>query len=515
MLVSLIAANAVGQNRGLQLLAQENLGRQVQIGKQWAVFIAIDRYKEWAPLTNPVRDAHEIRDILIENYFLDELRELYNTDATAANIRRLFADLRREVQMNDSVFMFYAGHGHTDDLTKTGSWIPTDGGRDELAQANWLPNIQIRNMLSGLAAKHVFLIADSCFSGDILDVSRGASPEINSDYYRRVYEKVSRQVMTSGASETVPDASEFAMRLKSSLRRAENAYVDPEYLFMNVREVRTTRPLLGIIRGTEHQEGGGFLFFRRPEAIAASPISTGTGVSTLPSVDETRVSPGAPRQRPEKLLFSLDGKKVRTLGIAPGANASTFSSGGGFGGGINVSYSFYESYGSYGDFFYVPNTFFASAELFKDSRTIDSSLNQSAAASEGRYDMGGVIAGIGALWKIRLDQNQRFIAGFGVSAEFFIINTALYVDEKGSDKKIYDDGPGFSPGFGLHGGIGFRFNQLVSLELGLSFKMAFAGADLAVTGYDEYGYFYSGNFASGVRPMTIGGSLGARFWFHQ
>jgi hypothetical protein len=239
------------------------LGNNAAVGKQWAVFIAIDRYQEWGPLSNPVRDARELKDILTGNYYVDEIRELYDSQATAANIRRLFDELRQKTALNDSVFIFYAGHGQTDDVTKTGSWIPVDGGRDHFAQANWLPNIQIRNMLTALSARHVFLIADACFSGDILDTSRGASPEINNEYLRRAYSRVSRQVMTSGASETVPDASEFALRLKSILRRSEEPCVDPEQLFVSIRDVKSTQPLLGYIRGSEHQEGGSFLFFRK------------------------------------------------------------------------------------------------------------------------------------------------------------------------------------------------------------------------------------------------------------
>jgi hypothetical protein len=194
------------------------------------------------------------------------VRELYDGNATGANIRRLFADLRTQTGRDDSVFVFYAGHGYTDEITKSGSWIPADGGLDPLAQTNWLPNIQVRNMLDALPAKHVFLVSDACFSGDILNAQRGAAPQINSEYYRRAYARVSRQVMTSGASESVPDASEFALRLKSSLRRAEGACIDPQYLFTQTREVRTTQPLLGVIRDSEHQEGGSFLFFRKQAA---------------------------------------------------------------------------------------------------------------------------------------------------------------------------------------------------------------------------------------------------------
>ena len=303
-LAVLLVLTVVGmgaQDRGLSVIVSDEL--ESSVGKQWAVFIAIDRYKEWSPLANPVRDAREIRDILTEYYYIDEVVELYNTDATAAGIRQLLIGLRTQIARDDSVFVFYAGHGQTDPYTDTGFWIPSDGGHDMMAQANWLPNIQVRNMLSQLPAKHVFLISDSCFSGDILDVTRGAGPVINSDYFRRAYSRVSRQVMTSGASESVPDASEFAMRLKSSLRWANGSFVDPFYLFTNVREVRTTQPMLGSIRGSEHQEGGSFLFFRKnPSApIAGIPAAAPEWQVTSPSLQNPILSPDTPsRQTPEK-----------------------------------------------------------------------------------------------------------------------------------------------------------------------------------------------------------------------
>ncbi|MDR0583643.1 MAG: SUMF1/EgtB/PvdO family nonheme iron enzyme [Treponema sp.] len=285
------------QDRGIRV---DIVGADTVIGKQWAVFIAIDRYKEWGPLSNPVKDAKEIRDILTERYFIDEVVELYDRDATAANIRRLFADLRARSGINDSVFVFYSGHGQTDSVTNSGSWIPVDGGRDQLAQANWLPNIQVRNMLSALPARHVFLVADACFSGDMLDTSKGASPEISSEYYKRAYSLVSRQVMSSGSSETVPDASEFAFRLKSTLRRAEEPCIDPEFLFTNVREVRSTQPLLGTILGSEHQSGGSFLFFRREGSSGTAETADAPAVTlVIPAAVSPPEAPPEPSVAPD------------------------------------------------------------------------------------------------------------------------------------------------------------------------------------------------------------------------
>jgi hypothetical protein len=110
----------------------------------------------------------------------------------------------------------------------------------------------------------VFLVSDACFSGDIMETSRGGtSPEFSSDYYRRAYARVSRQVLSSGSSENVPDSSEFALRFKQILQRNEAVCLDPMRIFDSVREVKATQPLLGILPNSGHQSEGSFIFFKR------------------------------------------------------------------------------------------------------------------------------------------------------------------------------------------------------------------------------------------------------------
>jgi hypothetical protein len=43
------------QDRGLQVVAKTIAGADLQIGKQYAVLIGIDRYAEWASLRTPVK----------------------------------------------------------------------------------------------------------------------------------------------------------------------------------------------------------------------------------------------------------------------------------------------------------------------------------------------------------------------------------------------------------------------------------------------------------------------------
>ncbi|MDR2095276.1 MAG: hypothetical protein LBP76_07135, partial [Treponema sp.] len=50
VLVFAAAAGAVrGQDRGLAVVGREVVGPDTAIGKQWAVFIAIDRYRNQLP----------------------------------------------------------------------------------------------------------------------------------------------------------------------------------------------------------------------------------------------------------------------------------------------------------------------------------------------------------------------------------------------------------------------------------------------------------------------------------
>lgn len=274
--VSLVPA----QDRGLDVVARSVGGADYKIGRQYAVLIAVDRYKEWTPLRNPVKDARAVRDILQRRYFIDEFVELYDEDATAVGIRRLFADLIDRTKPADSVLIYYAGHGYTDRF-QTGFWIPADGGKDIEAQERWLPNQQIRNFVTQIKAHSVALVSDSCFSGDLLNVHRGAAPTVDSEYFRNALKYTSRQVLTSGASETVPDESEFARQFKSLLENNTEQAIDPLVMYDRIRRgVTKTLPLLGTLPGQE--TGGSFLLFLKEGGSLASASSPSAPASFKP-----------------------------------------------------------------------------------------------------------------------------------------------------------------------------------------------------------------------------------------
>jgi hypothetical protein len=249
------------QDRGLSVIAKDvSENKNYEIGKQWAVIIGIDKYKEWPALGSAVKEARSVENELRERYYIDEFRTLYDEAATAANIRALFMrDLPSRVGIHDSILVFYAGHGYIDS-SNTGFWIACDGSKDLIEQNNWIANNQLRNMIGGLQAQRILILADACFSGDFIDAKRGAAPVIDSEYFKNALSYTARQVLTSGASESVPDQSEFGNALLNYLKRNEDQCIDTLSIYDRIRKSMTkSTPLYGTLTGNE--AGSSFVFF--------------------------------------------------------------------------------------------------------------------------------------------------------------------------------------------------------------------------------------------------------------
>jgi len=326
-LVLFAGSGVFAQSRGVEEYDKAaktgDAGASAQREKRWAVFIALDQYKynkkwEWEDLKYPVQDAKDIKKILLEHYYIDEdcVRELYDKDATAEAVRNLFDELQKKTGINDSVFVFHAGHGIGGKGVETSAWIAYDGVGDLLLKNGWLPHIEIRNRLDSLRAKHVFLISDSCYSGallqqteqtrggpsevsvsgELLQPTRGGPAGIPMDY-PAAYNSKSRQAITSGAHETVADKSEFASRLKRLLQSGtQTPYITPLFLCSQIiaiqsKEKLLTEPVLGPIPQSGHIVGGNFLFFRKTAAVAQQPLPQ----ETIPSPVVTETRPGRPQ----------------------------------------------------------------------------------------------------------------------------------------------------------------------------------------------------------------------------
>lgn len=263
-------------SRGIRVEPISPTGERVT-GNQWLFVIGIDTYIEWPRLKTAVNDAKSVKNVLLSHYHFnsDHLIELYDEDATRANILYKLRWLAQNIVEDDSLFIFYAGHGHLDPITKSGSWIPVESGTKDVSA--WISNNDIKNYLrvDAIKAKHILLVSDSCFSGDFFRGHRGKLPEVTDAVIKKAYTLSSRQALTSGGLEPVSDAgfgnnSVFSYFLVKTLEENKAPFLVPSVLFSSIRtgvaENAEQFPQFGSLKDTGGQQGGELVLFLKQDA---------------------------------------------------------------------------------------------------------------------------------------------------------------------------------------------------------------------------------------------------------
>jgi len=125
-------------------------------------------------------------------------------------------------------------------------------------------------MLKAIKAKHVLVVADSCYSGTL---TRGlAIGGKSTAYIQDIVQRRARTVLTSGGLEPVLDAgggshSVFADAFLDTLR-GNAGVIDGEGVYHRVKDqvllTAEQTPEYGNIRLAGH-DGGDFLFVRKPQ----------------------------------------------------------------------------------------------------------------------------------------------------------------------------------------------------------------------------------------------------------
>jgi len=255
--------------RGLELAAEPSFLNET-LGTYHALIIGIDNYREWNPLRTAVRDAVELRNVLVEDYGFDERNVRLRTDEEATRLR-IISDLRElaaSLGETDNLLVYFAGHGQLDDLTGDGYWIPVEG---ELKNpGTWISQATIKGILGSekARAKNVVVIADSCYSGTLLRGGPSMLKMEGNAYLDKLAEaasKRSRQVITSGGLEPVADGgrdghSLFAYYLIKALRENDREVVDLENLFHTrvwapVTQIGGQRPNVGRLKTPMDEDG--------------------------------------------------------------------------------------------------------------------------------------------------------------------------------------------------------------------------------------------------------------------
>ena len=242
----------------------EAAATSADFGNYHALIIGNNDYRHLPKLDTAVNDAHALAGLL-RNTYRFEVKVL--TNATRSEIVSSLTRLRRDLHADDNLLVYYAGHGYVEADTQEGYWLPVDALPHD--SVDWVSNSTITTNLKGMKARHVMVVADSCYSGSL---SRGVNfaPQRSRDYLSRLSSKVARVVITSGGLEPVSDSggdghSVFARHFLSALRD-NGAVLEGARLFLQIQrpiiENARQTPEYGTILYTGH-DGGDFLFVRR------------------------------------------------------------------------------------------------------------------------------------------------------------------------------------------------------------------------------------------------------------
>ncbi|MBY0240473.1 MAG: caspase family protein [Burkholderiaceae bacterium] len=238
-----------------------------QIERKVAIVIGINQYTDPSipQLDNAVPDADAVARQL-EASMGYETRVLRN--ASRGEIVAALQNVARELDPNDSLVVYYAGHGYLREVPKgpaQGYWIPADGLASN--PAKWISNADVSKLLANIPARQVMLVSDSCYSGAFSKEQKvGAAADPSSILARR-----SVVVMSSGGEEPVADDgaeghSIFAWSLMQSLKKVGQVESGSR-VFDATREQVTAAypqvPQYGAAVSAGHAAGGDYLFETR------------------------------------------------------------------------------------------------------------------------------------------------------------------------------------------------------------------------------------------------------------
>ncbi len=281
-------------------------------GNSWAIVIGIDDYAKWPKLQYAARDAQGVRQTLIEKFgFADErVISLKNGEATRTGILAAFHDTlaHRDIQKNDRIFVFFAGHGATRKLSSgrdLGYIVPVDSDPNQFA-TDAIPMTEIQNIAESLNAKHVLFVMDACYSG--LGLTRGGGA---GSFLRDNARRIGRQMLTAGGTDQLvadggPNGhSVFTWALLQGLAGKGDLNSDglitatelAAYIAPAVSSVSSQTPAFGSLPGSE---GGDFVFELPGETEFIGPQTAQLSSEAIALNTRLDASRPAPRTTPEQ-----------------------------------------------------------------------------------------------------------------------------------------------------------------------------------------------------------------------
>lgn len=244
-------------------------------GNYYALVIGNQRYTRMQPLETPEADVTELLPVLRDKYGF-KVTLLLN--ATRYQILTEMNNLRAKLAEKDNLLIYYAGHGELDRANGLANWLPIDA--EPTSNANWISSSSLTEIFNAMAARHILVVADSCYSGALTrssvgQLETGLTEEARLEWLKQIAATRSRTALTSGGTKPVLDGgggkySVFASIFIDILSQNQDileglrVYREISARVVNVamRQKFEQRPEYGAIRFAGG-ESGDFLFVPR------------------------------------------------------------------------------------------------------------------------------------------------------------------------------------------------------------------------------------------------------------
>ncbi|MBV1882934.1 MAG: caspase family protein [Pseudomonadales bacterium] len=271
------AERLVGFNSAEASTVSRKQKTSVSLGRYYALVIGNNQYTHFPSLDTAVNDAKVTAELLNRKY---GYKTVLLENADRYSILSALNKLRETLSEKDNLLVYYAGHGELDQKNTRGYWLPVDAEVDNTT--NWISNVAITDILNAMPAKHVMVVADSCYAGTLSSTSMARPDvsmpnELKEEWIQIMSETRARTVLTSGGIAPVMDGgggdhSVFAKAFIDTLE-ANEGVMEGHTLYRSVlSQVRSRSQSLELeqipeyspIRHAGHEAGE---FFFQPVSI--------------------------------------------------------------------------------------------------------------------------------------------------------------------------------------------------------------------------------------------------------
>jgi uncharacterized caspase-like protein len=178
--------------------------RRLGTANYHALVIGNSHYQFMRGLKTPVNDARDVADVLQSHY---GFKVKLLTDVTRDQIMAAMNEYARTLTDSDRLLIYYAGHGGTKIFPpERAFWLGVDA--DPELPASWLSAQTVADAIWQIHARHILLVADSCFSSVITHPTSTTLVRADDEHGTAIrWNKAARMVLTSGQNEPVVDGT--------------------------------------------------------------------------------------------------------------------------------------------------------------------------------------------------------------------------------------------------------------------------------------------------------------------